>query len=142
MVLEFNSRTIGKRDRAPRLMAREPAWRLNAHRSFSMTDGIIPMIVELSSRTIGKRDRAPRLMARKPAWRLNAHKSFIMTDVSVNVPPHFNGDAGHPVLPAADLHRRPSFLGQNLFCNIKAVLSVCFLFRIEIRVADILVKPC
>jgi len=33
--------TIGKRDCAPRLMAREPAWRLNAHLSFPMTGGII-----------------------------------------------------------------------------------------------------
>ena len=39
MVLEFDSRTIGKRDRASRLLARKPAWRLNAHRSFPMTDG-------------------------------------------------------------------------------------------------------
>ncbi|GBF25714.1 SCO1 protein [bacterium MnTg02] len=40
MVLEFGSWTIGKRDRASHLMVRKPAWRLNAHRSFSMTDGM------------------------------------------------------------------------------------------------------
>ena len=30
---------LGKRDRAPELMRGKPAWRLNAHRSFLMTDG-------------------------------------------------------------------------------------------------------
>ena len=41
MVLEFNSWTIGKRDRAARLVAVKPAWRLNAYRSFPMTDRIM-----------------------------------------------------------------------------------------------------
>ncbi|GBF26380.1 hypothetical protein MnTg02_01418 [bacterium MnTg02] len=44
MVHEFDSRTIGDhwqaRPRGLRLIVREPAWRLNAHQSFSMTDGI------------------------------------------------------------------------------------------------------
>ncbi|GBF28273.1 hypothetical protein MnTg02_03337 [bacterium MnTg02] len=39
MVLEFDSWTIGKGDCPSRLMAVKPAWRLNAHRSFPMTDG-------------------------------------------------------------------------------------------------------
>ena len=40
MVLELDSWTIGKRDCASRPMAVKSSWRLNAHRSFSMTDDI------------------------------------------------------------------------------------------------------
>ena len=38
--LEFGSGTLGKGDCPSRLMAVKPAWRLNARRSFSMTNGI------------------------------------------------------------------------------------------------------
>ena len=30
--------------RGPHLMVRQPAWRLNAHRSFSMTDAITAVV--------------------------------------------------------------------------------------------------
>ena len=47
MVLEFDSWTIGRRDCASRLMAVKPARRLNAHRSFSITDGIRASVAPL-----------------------------------------------------------------------------------------------
>ncbi|GBF26057.1 hypothetical protein MnTg02_01093 [bacterium MnTg02] len=60
MVLELDSRTIGDhwqaRPRGPRLMAVKPAWRLNAYRSFLMSDDLIPTVLEFDSGTVGKRD--------------------------------------------------------------------------------------
>ncbi len=38
MIFEFNSKIIGKRNCAPRRVARKPAWRLNAYRALKMAD--------------------------------------------------------------------------------------------------------